>query len=962
MIRFSIIFSILHLLVTQCFAQDTSLISKSNELFFVANEGQVRYSDGEVNLDVLFTCNIGAIKGAVRQSGITYQLSQKMNVEIDSSKYLLLRPETKTYQYETIQVNMDFVGSNTRSSHGWGLRESYSNYFLDNESNGIIGVKEYNSVELTNVYDGIDVLLKDNGNGFLEYDFIVHPVGNPNDIVLEWNGADSLSINQDGSLSIYTALGELREYLPEVYQLVKGKKSIISSRYVLQDSLSVGVFIEEYVASEDLVIDPFVTYFGGERKENSGDITTDYDGNIYVCGSTNSLRDIGFKGHQNSISDFVVSAFLTKFNKKGERLWSTYYGGSDSTIGSSIVVDGSGDIYLGGTTNSEIGIAYQGFQNKLSGTSKKDDAFIAKFNRDGGRVWSTYYGGVHDEQLFGLCTDGDLNVIICGVTHSISGIKTDEFPSDNIKGHYDAFIVKLNKSGDRIWGRYYGGSYWDILNAVACDANNDIVLAGYTNSTDNISYEGYKNVKDPRHPDAMLIKLNEKGERIWSTYYGGTKIEGWADVVIDENQDIYMIGQTNSSDSIGYLGFQTELKNPQPVFQNSSDGFLVKFDSDGVRKWGTYLGGSSFDRASSIVYDTISKRVMVSGTTFSNDFPITSCAYQTDLGENFTSFLTQVNADGSLYCSTYFGEYGEYKNSIAVHGCYTYLTGHELRKINTTEGAHKNDPEGSEVFIAQLLKSTCGTIETKLDFSIEVKAASCAESCDGEVKVKFKKPVCSLEEYSFRWSNGSFRELSSDTIDFQRGLCSGESWVLVSSGCISFDTIFFTVTINDSFSQVLNLSPDLFLCEGDSLILKLDIDEATFLWSNGSTESEITVKEEGSYKVLATYESSGCVQEYSSLVLLKNCFQQKIPTAITPNGDGLNDVYRPVVLDSAKNYQLLIANRWGEILFKSSDHTEGWNAKYKNEYVAIGIYLVSIYYVDEFGIPHYYNGTLRVLR
>lgn len=84
----------------------------------------MRTSEGKVNSDVLFTCNMGALKGAVRQSGLTYLLSEKMNIGIDSFPILKVSQESKIDRYKSVQVDMDFIGSNAPTAQELGLRDS----------------------------------------------------------------------------------------------------------------------------------------------------------------------------------------------------------------------------------------------------------------------------------------------------------------------------------------------------------------------------------------------------------------------------------------------------------------------------------------------------------------------------------------------------------------------------------------------------------------------------------------------------------------------------------------------------------------------------------------------------------------------------------------------------------------------------------------------------------------------
>src|SRR5690606_10516880 len=107
-------------------------------------------------------------------------------------------------------------------------------------------------------------------------------------------------------------------------------------------------------------------------------------------GTSDSNSGIAAAGHQNVYGGGIDDAYLVKFDNSGLRLWATYYGGASEDWGQSCAVDAFGNIYLAGVTESNSGIASAGHQNTLAGVY---DAYLAKFDNAGVRLWATYYGG-----------------------------------------------------------------------------------------------------------------------------------------------------------------------------------------------------------------------------------------------------------------------------------------------------------------------------------------------------------------------------------------------------------------------------------------------------------------------------------------------------------------------------------------------------------------------------------------
>jgi gliding motility-associated-like protein len=69
-----------------------------------------------------------------------------------------------------------------------------------------------------------------------------------------------------------------------------------------------------------------------------------------------------------------------------------------------------------------------------------------------------------------------------------------------------------------------------------------------------------------------------------------------------------------------------------------------------------------------------------------------------------------------------------------------------------------------------------------------------------------------------------------------------------------------------------------------------------------------------------------------------------VPKAFTPNGDGINDKFCPLTICSFQHYELLIFNRWGELIFKTSNQTNKWDGKYKGSDCSAGVYIYTITY------------------
>lgn len=298
----------------------------------------------------------------------------------------------------------------------------------------------------------------------------------------------------------------------------------------------------------------WATYYGGVGNDVGYSNVCDASGNVYLFGSTESTGNISSGGHQNTFGGGVTDAFLVKFNSSGVRQWATYYGGSgNENLSYSNSVDALGNIYLSGITLSTNNISSGGFQNASGGGS---DAFLVKFNTSGIRQWATYYGGAGSEYAYSNSTDANGNVYLAGVTSSTSNISSGGFQNSN-GGGWDAFLVKFNSSGVRQWGTFYGDVNPDYGWCCTTDLLNNVYLTGYTSSSSNIASGGFQNIfGGGSSTDAFLVKFNSAGVRLWATYYGDVSNDVGLSCKTDMNNNIYMSGYTSSTVNIASGGVQ----------------------------------------------------------------------------------------------------------------------------------------------------------------------------------------------------------------------------------------------------------------------------------------------------------------------------------------------------------------------------------------------------------------------
>ena len=302
----------------------------------------------------------------------------------------------------------------------------------------------------------------------------------------------------------------------------------------------------------------WATYYGGNNEEYGYNICTDNTGDLYVTGRTKSTNfpTQTLTGAYNQTYGGGGDVFILKFNSSGARLWATYYGGSVGEIGRSICTDNSGNLYVTGYTLSSNfpTQTLSGAYNQTYGGGNKTDVFILKFNSSGARLWATYYGGSGTDQGWSSCTDNSGNLYVTGGVFVSTNFPTQTLSgayNQTYGGWYDAFILKFNSSGARLWATYYGGSNNDRGHSICTDNSNNLYVTGNTESTNFPTQTlagAYNQIAVGGSRDAFILKFNSSGARLWATYYGGQNIEYGTGICTDNSDNLYVTGWTWSTD------------------------------------------------------------------------------------------------------------------------------------------------------------------------------------------------------------------------------------------------------------------------------------------------------------------------------------------------------------------------------------------------------------------------------
>ncbi|MBK7482268.1 MAG: hypothetical protein IPI72_05885 [Flavobacteriales bacterium] len=619
---------------------------------FEENKGQVRTTSGEAAPFVRYHLADGNAHIYLLNDGIAYQFQRTHMpdgladmMQADAGLYDEMKSLQDQVRVETFRMDMRLEGADPMARISTSGRSSdYVNYY----NRDALDVHSYERVTYHDVYPGIDWVVYTHGEG-IKYDFVVHSGADPDRIRIVFEHQEELQLDANGKLLHGNRMGRFTEDAPVSSQdgravgtsyILEGNvlrfalgaydktraltidpariwgtyyggnsndygrataedpngnvylagsslsaAAIASGGYQMTSGGNVDAMLVKFASDGTRL---WATYYGGGLIDYGYGCDVDASGNVFLAGYTRSSDNIGMDGHQNSLGG-DTDGFLVKFNADGERLWGTYYGGTEYDNFWKCIVDADGNVFGAGTTASSFVIATEGGQQFLGG---ERDGYIVKFGPDGTRLWGTYVGGTLDDGGYDCAVDAMGSVYLAGMANSENLIASNGH-QNVIGGGKDGFLVKFAADGTRLWGTYYGGTEDDLAFSCAVDGNDDVYIAGSTWSDAGIADGGHQNTYmggSGYYGDALLVKFSPDGTRLWGTYYGGDDDDVAFSCTTDASDHVYIAGVTLSSMGIAVNGFQNEPGGGP----SDQDGFLAMLDGSGTRIWGTYYGGSDY--------------------------------------------------------------------------------------------------------------------------------------------------------------------------------------------------------------------------------------------------------------------------------------------------------------------------------------------------------------------------------
>jgi gliding motility-associated-like protein len=607
--------------------------------------------------------------------------------------------------------------------------------------------------------------------------------------------------------------------------------------------------------------------------------------------------------------------FIVKHDPNGNFLWGatvTSDGGDDQ--GTDIVTDKWGNHYIvgfmsGNNVRINGNAAYSASNLNPSGSFVYDNTYwIAKINGAGTPQWIRTYGrqpldSLHYkyvERDLGVCVDDSGGVYVCGGFDY--NPKFTSTISKQSKGGHDIFVMKFDSSGTAQWVETGGSDQDDWANGIAYDQMGHIYVTG--EHRDSLLFDTLI-IKNYNKRDIFVMKLDAKtGKPLWG-HRAGTSLgaERGNDVFADKNCNVYVCGDVQAGGKFG--------DNLQVPPNNSVQSFVAKISPEGKWLWVVTGGGTdSNDRCNSIVKGNYGQLYACgffrTPATFGSNPPLTS-------NGNSDAFIMRLNDDVVNQSSNF--KFTKPNDTVVCPGGSVYLA---IPKHDYFNYSGATD------------------ISPNLDTSIITISPT------------------QTTTYTLTGSEGIY--------------------------CTSFDTLIFTVTVAPLPQVSFTVSPDITVLK-DSVQLNLTnttTGAITYQWINKTTNLQFATSTDASQKIyfpdfgekcfkLIAVSNEGCVDSNEGCSTLISPSSIYMPNAFSPNNDGKNETFGPFFyytdLNKITDFQMIIADRQGKIVFTSNSAANRWNGTYAEKYDAeMGTYFYICRFKNLIGEFKEYKGDLMLVR
>jgi len=334
--------------------------------------------------------------------------------------------------------------------------------------------------------------------------------------------------------------------------------------------------------------------FGGIRIDRDPFVITTLDGGYLVGGTSDS--DTSATKSEEEIND-SYDFWVIKLDANGNKQWDNTIGGIQLDALVSMIQRSDGSYMLGGYSYTRGDDRAYDKSDPNRGSSLWPDYWLLKLTLNGQKIkWNKVYGGKNEDLMTSMKATRDGGYVLGGYSYSDADYeKTEPFLNNN-----DYWIVKVDKDGNKLWDKVYGGNLSDYLTSLAVTADGGCILGGYSNSPISFNKtEAFKGITD-----YWLVKIDSSRNVQWDRTLGGT-LGDYLSSVQQTADGGYIVGGTSNSNSS-----TTKTENSK----GAQDYWIMKLDAQGQELWDKTIGGSKTDKLS-VITEISAGEYIIGGTS-----------------------------------------------------------------------------------------------------------------------------------------------------------------------------------------------------------------------------------------------------------------------------------------------------------------------------------------------------------
>lgn len=393
-----------------------------------------------------------------------------------------------------------------------------------------------------------------------------------------------------------------------------------------------GTYVSKLDASGNFL---WAKQFGGDNTScptTPKGLDVDAAGNVYITGYFNGAPDFDPSSSTFSITTTMFNdVFIVKLDPAGNFVFAKNFGGSNIEEGEAIKVDASGNIYSTGKFRNTVDFDPGVGTYTLNTIASSFDVYVTKLDASGNFLWAKNFSGGGDEVAAGLSIDAVGNVFVTGgflfnVDFDPSSAVNTLIPANT--GQSDAFIVKLDPSGNLVWAKNMGGTKDVNSTSIKIDNLNNAIVGGYfagvadfdpSISTNTLSSNGFT--------DVFIAKLDGSGNFLWAKQVGGPQIDLLFSIALDASNSVFSTGSFMVGADFDPSSSSTT--SLTAMHSSHSDAFILKLDASGGFGWARQLGSTNLvgTQGNSLAVDASSNLITGGGLQGPVDFDTEASTY-----------------------------------------------------------------------------------------------------------------------------------------------------------------------------------------------------------------------------------------------------------------------------------------------------------------------------------------------